>query len=117
MKKRIFTICALIMCFGLMVAANGMKTYLDFECEMIKTKKFLEKFPKAPVRCPSAYISGHTLYISGCDGCVVQLLCGDDIIYSAVVESGVVVLPEELSGVFRLQMLKGIYCFWAEIEL
>lgn len=73
--------------------------------------------PKAPVRCPSASINGHTLYINGCDGCIMQLLEGDDIVYSAVITDGIVELPEELTGIYELQIIRGNYCFWAEIEL
>lgn len=73
--------------------------------------------PKAPVRCPSASINGHTLYINGCDSCIMQLLEGDEIVYSAVITNGVVELPEELTGNYELQVIRGNYCFWAEIEL
>lgn len=73
--------------------------------------------PKVPVRCPSASINEHTLYIEGCDGCIMQLLDGDDIVYSAVIADGVVELPEELTGIYELQIIRGDYCFWAEIEL
>lgn len=117
MKKCIITVCAFMMCFNLMIAANDVLSHLDFQCEMIKAYKGMKKFPKAPVRCPYAFINGHTLNIEGCDGCVIQLLCGDDIVYSTVITDGIVELPEDLSGVYRLQILRGDYCFWAEIEL
>lgn len=117
MKKCIIAVCTLFMCANLMVTAHGILGNLTFQCEMIKPTKGIKGCPKAPVRCPSASINGHTLYINGCDGCVMQLLDGDDIVYSAVIADGVVELPEELTGNYELQVIRGDYCFWAEIEL
>ena len=90
MKKFFIAVCTLLMCANLMVTAHGIFGNLTFQCEMIKPTKGIKGFPKAPVRCPSASINEHTLYIEGCDGCIMQLLDGDDIVYSAVDRKSVV---------------------------
>lgn len=117
MKKFFIAVCTLFMCANLMITAHGMLGNLTFQCEMIKPTKGIKGCPKAPVRYPSASINGHTLYINGGDGCVMQLLYGDDIVYSTVITDGVVELPKELTGNYKLQVIRGDYYFWAEIEL
>lgn len=74
-------------------------------------------FPRTPVRVPNATLEGHILSIDSCDGCEVQLLQNDETIYTTTVISGKVELPKQFRGIFILQVIRGSYCFWAEIEL
>jgi len=73
--------------------------------------------PRTPVKRPTASISNHTLYIQGCNGCILQLISDNDIVYTTVISGGTVELPEEFTGTFRIEIIRGDYCFWAEIEL
>lgn len=117
MKKYIITVCTLLMCFYSIITAHGMYDTLNFQCEMIRPSKGQKGSPKAPIKCPSASIEGHTLYINDCDGCMLQLLGENGIVYSTIIVDGIAELPEDLTGIYELQIIRGNYCFWTEVEL
>lgn len=73
--------------------------------------------PRTPAKCPTASINDHTLYINGCEGCTLRLMLDDETVYSTVITSDTVELPENLSGSYELQIVRGSICFWTEIEL
>lgn len=116
MKKNLLIL--VLMCLSITVMAVSIETLdLDFQCELIRQKPAHHGFPRTPVKSPSASLNDHTLYIEGATGCTLQLLQDGEIVYSTVILSETVVLPEELSGTFELQIIRGNYCFWTEIEL
>lgn len=77
----------------------------------------IRSHPRTPVKRPTAYISGHTLFIYGCEGCVLQLVQNSEVVYSTIITSNTVDLPDTLTGNYELQIVRGKICFWTEIEL
>lgn len=74
---------------------------------------------RGPIRSPRVSIEDYTLFFdSSCTGCNIDLLQGDVIVYSDVVDgNGEVQLPSNFSGVYQLQLQFGSITFVGEIEL
>ena len=77
--------------------------------------------PKTPITPPEVSIYGHTLYFSGTHAEFVLTLTDeeDNVVFTTIVydTDTQVVLPSSLSGVFKLRLYTGIYCFVGEITL
>ena len=78
-------------------------------------------YPHSPVQPPFVVREGHTLLLySGCDGATLALIDEDDEeIYSVTILEGMsfITLPEWLEGIYELQIRRGQYVFYTEIEL
>ena len=76
---------------------------------------------KGPVQIPSISLDGHTLFFfSPCDGDTLRLVDEDGVVvYSLIIPDGTysLELPITLSGNYELQIIRGNFCFWGEIEL
>lgn len=74
---------------------------------------------KSPVAPVIIYKNGNVLsFAENCVGGTLEVLSGDAVIYSTVIdESCMVELPEEISGVVQLRLTIGDITFCAEIEI
>lgn len=116
MKKAFLALCVFCASASIMLAAANQENQLTFGISYDDSKTYPDK-TRTPVKRPTAYISGHTLYINGCEGCVLQLVQNGEVVYSIVITSDTVELPETFMGDYELQILRGDICFWADIEL
>lgn len=115
MKKVFLAVCIFCASAYIMPAAAYEKTTLTFGVSYDDSN--IRSLPRTPVKRPTAYISGHTLYIYGCEGCVLQLVQNGEVVYSTVITSDTIELPETFTGIYDLQIVRGKICFWTEIEL
>lgn len=104
-------------CISSMCNTLGQPLGIDFNVSIIREGIKGHPKPRTPIKCPSASIEGHTLYINDCDGCMLQLLGENGIVYSTIIVDSIAELPEDLTGIYELQVIRGNYCFWAEVEL
>ena len=73
---------------------------------------------KTPIRIPEVTKDGHTFhFITPCTGLTLQLVQGDEVCYETVITSDSLEIPSDFAGVYELQILRGNYVFFAEIEL
>lgn len=114
MKKFIILFCFL--CIYNTENFATTESEIDFEI-YYDEKDGVKGNPRSPVKTPDASLDDHTLYIYACEGCVLQLVQNDEVVYSTIITSDIVELPESLSGTYELQIIRGNYCFWADIEL
>ncbi len=74
--------------------------------------------PKSPILIPEATMDGHTLhFITPCTGLTLQLVQDDEVCYETVIASDYLEIPADITGVYELQLLRGGYVFFAEVEL
>lgn len=78
--------------------------------------------PKGDSTTPSMSLADHTLFIYGrnCDDTTLRLIDGsDNVAFTQYIPTGTtqVVLPSTLSGTYELQIIRGQYLFYTEIEL
>ena len=70
---------------------------------------------------PFVALLGRTLFIyEGCDDTTLRLIDGsDNVAFTQYITTGTtqVVLPSTLSGTYELQIIRGQYLFYTEIEL
>ena len=131
MKKKILTIVAILcMAFSAPVSAfaDGEPEQIDLHVSIMNTDPTIpnggiHKAPPRPstVQIPTVFLDGFTLYFDEpCDDCTLQLVDEDEeIVYSVVLPNGTTEweLPELASGEYKLQIIRGRYCFWGWIEL
>lgn len=77
--------------------------------------------PKSPIQIPEVYLDGNTLsFDAAIEGCEVRLLDEDEnVIFSdfIAISQTSLVLPSTLTGTFELQIIRGNFIFYCEIEL
>ena len=74
--------------------------------------------PKSPILIPEVTMDGHTLhFITPCTGLTLQLVQDDEVCYETVITSDYLEIPADITGVYELQILRGDYVFFAEVEL
>lgn len=115
MKKVFLALCFFCASAYIMPAAAYQENQLIFGVSYDASKT--QDKSRIPVKRPTAYISGHTLYIYGCEGCVLQLVQDGEVVYSTVITSDTIELPETFTDIYDLQIVRGKICFWTEIEL
>ena len=73
---------------------------------------------KSLVLIPEVTLDGHTLhFITPCTGLTLQLVQDDEVCYEAVITSDYLEIPSSITGVYELQILRGDYVFFADIDL
>ena len=76
---------------------------------------------RSPIHIPQIGIDCNTLFFnSPCDNCTLRLINEDyEVDYSAIIPSGThtMVLPSYLSGEYRIEIIRGNFCFWGYILL
>ncbi|MBQ7427890.1 MAG: hypothetical protein IJV20_11710 [Prevotella sp.] len=98
---------------------HGLLILLQWE--YIKITKPSYPRPKSPVVAPTVYIDGNVLtFETPCDGCTLQLVDEDgDVVYTTVIpeDTTTLTLPADLEGIFELQIIRGDWMFYGEVEL
>ena len=131
MKKKFLTIVAIAcMAFSAPVSAlaDGEPEQIDLQVSIMNTDPTIpnggiHKAPPRPstVQIPTVFLDGFMLYFDEpCDGCTLQLVDEDaEVVYSVVLPNGTTEgeLPELASGEYKLQIIRGKYCFGGVIEL
>ena len=129
MKKNVLTIVAIVC----MAFSAPTSAFADGELEQVDLEVSIEnptlpntgphKAPPRPsaVQIPIVFLDGFMLYFDEpCSGCTLQLVDEDEeIVYAVVLPNGTTEweLPELASGEYKLQIIRGRYCFWGWIEL
>ena len=107
------------------MAGNVETCYMAVEGEelLLKVKKCTNsgtKVPmlKSPILIPEVTLDGHTLhFITPCTGLTFQLVQDDEVCYETVITSDYLEIPAGITGMYELQILRGDYIFFAEVEL
>ena len=89
--------------------------------QVVQNKDSGEKgnsYMKTLVPIPEVTKDDHTLhFITPCTGLTLQLVQDDEVCYETVITSDYLEIPSDITGVYELQILRGNYVFYAEIEL
>ena len=127
MKKKVLMIAAILcMAFVTPVFAGQEGEQVDLQVSIDdpdSQKGGPRKAPPRPsaVQIPIVFLDGYTLYFDNpCSGCTLRLVDEDEeVVYSVVLPNGTTEweLPELASGEYKLQIIRGRYCFWGWIEL
>ena len=129
MKKNVLTIVAI----ACMAFSAPTSAFADGDFEQVDLQVSIEnptlpntgphKAPPRPsaMQIPIVFLDGFMLYFDEpCSGCTLQLVDEDEeIVYAVVLPNGTTEweLPELASGEYKLQIIRGRYCFWGWIEL
>ena len=74
--------------------------------------------PKSPVQVPVVDLDDHTFYFTtSCVGDTLQLVQNGVVVYSTVIASDEVELPATLEGDFEIQIIRGNWLFYGDVEL
>ena len=77
--------------------------------------------PKAPVRKPTIIKEGYNItFVSPCNGCTLRIVNEDgDVEYFTIVSDATktLALPSYLSGEYRIEIIRGRFCFFGNITL
>lgn len=112
------SITAFMLLFSMVISVHGQSlTNINLSVYYDDATELLTPVHRTPIRVPNAALDGHTLYIESCEGCQLQLVKDNGEVYSTVITSGVVELPDTFTGNYELRIIRGGICFWAEIEL
>ena len=119
-KKRFFV---LLLTLALLPLSNlyVMAQPIDFGVGYVDPTDPKDDYPRSPILVPEVDIDGYTLtFYTPCDGCVLRLIDENDVVvYSTVILTGAtsLVLPSYLSGDYEIQIVRGIFCFYGDINL
>ncbi len=73
---------------------------------------------KSPIRIPSVTMEGRTLhFVTPCTGMALRMVQDEEICYETVITSDSMEIPADLAGTYELQIVRGDYIFYAEVEL
>lgn len=115
MRKILFTL--LLICAASITSLQAEKPVILHPNNKGKTSG---NKPRTPIEIPEVYIDDYTLtFDESCIGCPLTLVDEDDnVVYTTMIdETGIVELPDTLSGIFELQIERGSITFVGEIEL
>ena len=78
-----------------------------------------DDYQRAPIMIPRIEMDGYNItFYTPCDGCILRLLNEDgEVAYTTVINSTSLVLPSHLSGNYRIEIIRGNFCFWGYIYL
>ena len=122
MAKHLFIFIAFLLAsFSVMSATESH----DSQTVRLTRKKTIpQNEQNPPHRSPDttieAYLDGYTLtFDASCIGCPLTLVDEEEnIVYATIIDNtGIVELPDTLSGIFELQIIRGNITFVGEIEL
>ena len=73
---------------------------------------------KSIICIPSVTIDGRTIhFVTPCVGLTFRLVQEDEVCYETEITSDVIEIPQNYVGAYELQILRGDYIFYADIEL
>ena len=129
-RKKLFSLAMLVMMLTALfsVHANALApaapSLTNSSCIPLQVRIFdptigSTPFPKSPVQVPDVYIDGYTLtFDESCDECTLRIVNDEDEVeFTTVIMSNTVVLPSTLQGEYEIQIIRGKYCFYGDIEL
>lgn len=103
------------------IGAQVLGEELELQVAYDNTPGSITPKPKSPVVIPTITQDGNTLtFITSCDNCTLRLINEDDEVeYSVIIPSDThtMVLPSYLSGEYRIEIVRGNFCFWGYIYL
>ena len=74
--------------------------------------------PKSPIMVPEITLDGRTIhFVTPCVGLTFRLVQEDEVCYETGITSDVIEIPQNYVGTYELQILRGNYIFYADIEL
>lgn len=125
MKKLLLSIVLLLASsFSSVIAQNSGEYNGDeiiLHTSIIDPTKDNGPIRRSPIRVPSIGIDDHTLYFcTSCDGCILRLFNEDgDMVINMIIpdNSSFINLPFFLTGEYEIQIIKGKYCFYGDINL
>ena len=113
----------LIAAFIMMLIGFSQQSFAENTPVVISVRKpqpSHSSVPRTPIVIPEVYIDGYTLTFDvSCIGCPVAIVAEEEnVVFTTYVdETGVVELPNDLTGIFELQLVRGSITFVGEIEL
>lgn len=119
MTKRTFLFSSMFATMLTVGNVNMMAEPVDLSAGIIDPKESQTGQQRSPVSIPEIDLDDYTLlFMTPCDGCVVRLLDeSGEVAYTTVISSTSLVLPSHLSGNYRIEIIRGNFCFWGYIEL
>ena len=73
---------------------------------------------KAIICIPSVTLDGRTIhFVTPCVGLTFRLVQEDEVCFETEISSDVIEIPQNYVGSYELQILRGDYIFYADIEL
>lgn len=121
MKKLIICFSLLLMVSFSYACVQSVSSHLYLQVRIVDPTVHDEPIGRGPVDIPSLGLEGYNLlFYTSCDGCALHLLAGNgDVEYSIVIpsETTSIVLPSYLSGEYEVQIIRGQYCFYGNVEL
>lgn len=118
MKRKFIKCLFMTVLCGFTISAEAME--LCFRCEKIDFKPTIKDLPKAPPRIPKVNFDGCTLcFDPSHPECIINIVQDGEVVFTDIISSDVIQynLPQYVKGNSVLQLIRGNYCFWAEIEL
>ena len=74
--------------------------------------------PNSPIMVPEITLDGRTIhFVTPCMGLTFRLVQEDEVCYETEITSDVIEIPQNYVGAYELQILRGDYIFYADIEL
>lgn len=123
LKRSLLIILLFLVAGGVNVYAgeNNLSQEIDLSVKGVDPTIGNGEFPRAPVQVPYITIDGHTLYTRDIwFDAVLKIVDGDgEVVYTTFVFQGTptVTLPDDLSGDYELQIIRGNICFYGDISL
>lgn len=119
MKKLLLTLFVLLAPI-LYIRAQVQGEELELQIAYDDTPSISNPKPKTPVVIPTIIQNGHILlFITSCDNCTLRLINEDgEVEHSIVIPPGTntLILPSYLSGEYRIEIIRGNFCFWGYVE-
>lgn len=121
MKKVI--LCLVLSFIALFSNAEVTSLWNQLDLQVRFTDPTVQDVPiqRSPIEIPSLCIEGYNLlFETPCDGCILQLVNEEGgVEYSIVIPANTtcLTLPSYLSGEYELQIIRGQFCFYGNIEL
>lgn len=103
--------------FDEVLISDYITLYLN--CRYINPKDASPAIGRAPKKAPTIGQKGNVIYLYGqFGGLTLDLLSGGTQVYSALVPAGAdeIVLPDDLSGIYELQLNDGSFVYSCEVE-
>lgn len=121
MVKHLFTFISMLLATSVMMNANESQDPDKVDIKITRPGTNEQNPPRrTPINIPEVYIDGYTLtFDASCIGCPITLVDEEEnVVYTTYVgETGIVELPNDLTGTFELQLVRGSITFVGEIEL
>ena len=121
MVKHLFTFISMLLATSVMMNANELQDPDKVDIKITRPDTNEQNPPRrTPIAIPEVYIDGNTLtFDASCVGCPIALVNEEEeVVYTTDVgQTGIVELPNDLTGTFVLKFVRGGFTFVGEIAL